>query len=399
MVDVTELPVLLGSGASVLFTFPPDGGSLGASVGFQGSTLLDATLTPGDSPTTTQSQTIDDPTLRSTCSLTADFLSGEITLTATVATPDTAKPPLWTTMFEATDRVVKRVDPCGGVIADSSVGYAPAMADTPWGPSGALSLAVTRFHIADTMRDITPVGEIVKREIFADYPPITFNTVACWGKPSPDGVGVYCDPESIWFNVFYGTYQLDCSKADGWTRPFGYRSADGVTSVVHAEDIVRLGKADWNWFSNYMYGVPAQWCRDYSHVEMAEISITPITTVTIGTSRWHATSLSGIEVATCYQSDAPGAATLIHNTIASGPWEQSYGTPCPRPEYPTSFIPNVLATEVRMSYWEDAVGFHTLVFGGTAGVRSDPVFLAAQVAAAETMIADFYPGNGFPLTA
>jgi hypothetical protein len=48
-----------------------------------------------------------------------------------------------------------------------------------------------------------------------------------------------------------------------------------------------------------------------------------------------------------------------------------------------------------MAYWEDERAYHTLIFGGTAAIDADPSFLAAQMAAVESVIERNYAQQGF----
>jgi hypothetical protein len=139
---------------------------------------------------------------------------------------------------------VALIDPTKGLVAGSETGYAPTVIG--FGPNGPSGDGVTRFHISEEPRFLADVGRIVKQRLFADTGPLTLNIIACVGLGADPGTGpgVYADPESPWFNVFFGVYQVDCAKADGWTRPFGYEAANGVDSVVHGEDLVRIGTAD-----------------------------------------------------------------------------------------------------------------------------------------------------------
>jgi hypothetical protein len=322
--------------------------------------------------------------------------SGAVSATAELSVREPAtEPPVWKTVINRTDPNVVLIDPTKGEVAGSASTEAPIVVG--FGPNGPSGDGVTRFHISDDVRMLADVGRIVKEQLFADTPPLTLNIVACCGRPvgAADGPGTYGDPESPWFNVFFGIYQMDCAKADGWTRPFAYERAAGVNSTVHGEDLARVGTADWNWFSNYLYGVPRHVCEQYSHIDMSKVTFSPIVTETHGTSQWHRLTMSGVVVASAYESSAPGAERLVTNSALTPTWQSSFGLPCPRPGYSTSFIPTTLRSTLLMAYVEDDHGFHTLMFGGTAAVTTDASFLDAQVAAVTKTIVDRYPAAGF----
>jgi hypothetical protein len=235
------------------------------------------------------------------------------------------------------------------------------------------------------------VGALVKASMFPEHPPFVFNTVACVGDFAEGEPGLYGDPHSTWFNIFLGYYQLDCAKRD-WSRPFGYRSASGEDAAPEPDDLARLGKSDWNWFSNWNYGVPADALLPYSKVDMGQVGFSHRGLVSIGRSKWHEVELQGVEVASCYV--APGG-RLVRNTILDGVWRASFGAPCPRTDWTTSFVPTVVDALVDMAYWEDEASYHTVLFGGTAARGADPRFLQAQLAATRAVIADRYPNLGF----
>jgi hypothetical protein len=299
----------------------------------------------------------------------------------------------WKTLFAGTD-VLVQFDPGLGLVDGRPDANAPVTSGR-FGPGQLCTPVVLRFHVAGADRAVSHVGCIVKEELFRSYPPFTFNTVACVGAVSPGAQGLYTNPESIWFNVFFGYYQLDCAKQDGWIRPFAYDSANGFASSPVPEDVARLGKADWNWFSNWMYGVPAAECAPYSQVDMTAINVIGPSAKRIGSKRFHEIRLNGVEVASAYESDAKGATKLVENSVLAPVWRKSFGLPHPRPNHPVSFIPTALDAVVEMSYFEDADAFHTVMFGATAGRNADPTFMDAQLAAVRQVMVDSYPGLGF----
>jgi len=300
----------------------------------------------------------------------------------------------WHTLLDTDHDVLMRLCPAVGQIADSPAVIEPVIDDQRFGRSQLCTPTVLRIFVDPRDRAIADVGQIVNERMFSGYPPFVFNTVACVGGVEQGARGLYTDPSSIWFNVFFGYYQLDCQKED-WQRPFGYRSAAGVDSEIEAEDIFRLGKSDWNWFSNWMYGVPTDQLLPYSSIDMSTIGVEASPPTRIGSTMWHCLTLREVEVASCYESDATDAVKLVHNTALDEVWRHSFGLPNPRPAFSDSFIPTTIEAKVHMAYWEDERAFHTLIFGGTAAMEADPRFLEAQMAAVESVIAGNYAGRGF----
>jgi hypothetical protein len=290
--------------------------------------------------------------------------------------------------------VIMRFCPAVGEIGGSSKVDPPELDDPRFGKSQLCTPAVLRIFVDERDRRIAEVGRLVKRQMFPEHPPFVFNTVACVGRVADGAPGLYTDPASHWFNVFFGFYEIEAPKP-AWSRPFGYRSAAGIDSVVEAEDIARLGKSDWNWFSNWMYGVPIEHVLSYSGVDMSAIGVEHLPASRIGRSLWHGLLLRGVEVASAYESDAPGAARLTRNTIVEDVWRNSFGLPNPRPGWPESFIPTRIDAQVDMAYREDERSYRTLIFGGTCAADGDPAFLAAQMKAVREVIARSYAGLGF----
>ena len=301
----------------------------------------------------------------------------------------------WVRDREWNERSVIRFDPSVGEIGGRTDVYPPSVRDPVYGDSQNCTGTILRIHVDDQPRMLCEVGSKVKSRMFpAPYPPFVFNAVACVGAFEVDGHQRYGNPDSRWFNVFLGYYQLDCAKP-AWDRPFGFCTADGADSQPSIEDLNRLGKSDWNYFSNWDYGVPEQALEPYCDVTAASSDPVDRGLVTIAGRRWRQVDLLDVEVASCYVSDAPGAEPLVHNTIIDGMLRQGFGYPDPHPDHPVSFIPTRLDATLHMAYFEDDGYFHTLIFGGTAHAGEDRGLLAAEVEATTAVIAEQYADFGF----
>jgi hypothetical protein len=294
-------------------------------------------------------------------------------------------------------------DPSVGVVDSKLVAEPPVMSEQPWGRSGPSSPGILRLHVSDESRVGTDIGSRVKQLIFPEpeFPAFFFNVVPCCASPDPNtGKGAYADPTSIWFNVFYGIYEIDCHRSAGWNRPFGYQNAADVSSKFQYSDLERIGKADWNWFSNYLYGVPEEVCAQHSDIGQARFE--DVSTVTIGSTQWHRISMRNVTVASAYQS--PGGGQLQENCMMTDEWRRCFGQPWPREGFDVSFIPTTLRSTLFMSYTEHSgipdPYFSTLIFGGTCRDDGDAgddgsEFLDAQVTAAQQTIQANYPMSGF----
>lgn len=374
--------VSLAPGVALRLSMPPGEESLVLSLLHEGEVVGSATAKVGATHHTLRYLT---GLVSVRLDVDVDGLLGEVVASGEVRVRD----PLsghWDTLLDLEGDVLARYAPVAGVIGTTPVPDPPAVDDPEYGKSRPTATGVTRLFVDDEERLLTDVGRRAKARLWADRPGFVFNTVAC--------VGSYVDPDSPWFNVFLGYYQIDVAKKE-WGRPFAYESAQGIDSRIDFEDIVRLGKTDWNWFSNWMYGVPEPDVLPCDGVDMSEIPASQADAGTLGATRWHYARVGNVEFVSAYESDAPGAARLVDNSLLSPTWRRSYGEPAPRPAHTTSFPPTRLDAELYIAYWEDEASFHTVMFGGTAPVGADPRFLALQMDASRAVVERSYPTLGF----
>ena len=287
--------------------------------------------------------------------------------------------------------------PTPGSVGGSVWAHEPFVSDPELGRSRSVVPIINRINVEVPAGLGARMGAIAKRVFFPQYPAFVFNVCFSVGDFSlilrP---GLYGDPQSHWFNVFLGYYQLDAPKTT-WTRPFAYESANARAPVTF-EDILRLGKSDWNYFSNYMYGVPEDCIELYNKLDLS----TPcrnLGRVVIGRRSWDYTEIEEVEVVSAYESDTPSARRLVYNSILTPVWRRTFGLPCPRPDFPQSFISTKLRARIYMSFSEDEDSYHTVIFGGTVN-KSFPAlmnqrFLELQMQACRETIERHYAQLGF----
>lgn len=142
----------------------------------------------------------------------------------------------------------------------------PAVVDDPEIGRSMASPAVFSVRVSGEESPIYDgVGKLAHDVYFADAPPFVYKAYFSCGRAEGDR-GAYGDPASIWWNVQLGCSEVDVPRAT-WRRPFGY-SEDGD---LRPEEIVRIGKADWNYFSNYLYGVPLEAVRAHDATDMSGV--------------------------------------------------------------------------------------------------------------------------------
>jgi len=339
-----------------------------------------------------------DKMIKSDLTVSVDYFRGEVK--GTGGAIETYSPPnqSWCTTLAPKGELLMRFAPAAGVIGDVvKVGPNDLTFSHRYGDLNRATPDVLRLFVSSDARAISNIGQMVRQRMFPDpaYHDFTFNTVAYVGRPGVGNVGRYTDPNSPWFNLFVGYYQIDAPIAAGWDRPFGYQRD---SYQLRAEDLVRLGKADWNWFSNWNYGTPSGSIEPYDDVSKGAVKQNSASE--IGGTWWQSVEIGDVEVASTYESDASGAEQLVLNSRYLSPiWRVLFGFPCPRPNYPKSFISTTLRGRLFMAFQKDGDVYRTRIFGGTIDARDSADkdgFLAAQMSALRNLIGARYGGLGFP---
>lgn len=258
--------------------------------------------------------------------------------------------------------------------------------------------------------ELAPVARL-----FPDCPKFNVNVAFSCGRAHLIHPGVYNNPSSPWFNVFVGYYQIDVPTSL-WDHPFGYRSDAANGFTLDEDELTRLGRADWNYFSNYMYGVPLE---RLDAVGQGPVTLTRLGRTPVGSHTWDRIRVSDVSVASAYVSHLD---VNLENTykFLNNIWRAAFGRPyrSDRPE--ESFFPTSLSAELLVCWALDESDdrdlggpvYRTYVFGGTVNEwwarQPDPdvdrrehnrQFLALQMKTLETLIRDEFPSLGFPVAA
>ncbi len=281
--------------------------------------------------------------------------------------------------------------PLVGEINDRFVVEPPRLSDFRFGKTTKLP-TILEIYISDFHQWPLDIGRKVKSIYFADYPPIVFNVCFSCAHPSLFGRGDYANPLSHWFNVFFGFYEIDVPKSR-WTRPFGFQNAktgdDGFEP--NFDDLLRIAKSDWNYFSNNIYGVPDADCARHDGVSMDGIETKVLNPrVMIGERRFVECRMDHAKVVSGYVSGRDGKKLLNNDGLFSPIWRTVFGRPKAAAEFPQSFIPTDMRMQVVMTFYEEydedleETAFKTLIGGGAIhlgypGPIDNNAFLRAQL--------------------
>jgi hypothetical protein len=251
----------------------------------------------------------------------------------------------------------------------------PAVIDDPvFGQSTHLP-TVLEIVVSEKRRWPLRVGKLVNEKFFDAFGPIIFNVCFSCHHPDPLGRSDYADPTSHWFNVFFGFYEIDVPRS-AWDRPFGFKSADRDAPEIEFDDLERIGKSDWNYFSNYIYGVPRQVIAPLDRIGDPQVTKRVADQpVEIDGERFVEAEIDGLEVVTGYVAEG---GRLRDNVWFFSPiWRRVFGTAPSNPEFERSYFP----VRMKMRFWirwetgydQDlqADAFRTFIYGGTINKAYD----------------------------
>jgi hypothetical protein len=383
-------------GLVLAWSVPLDLSSLTLEIAGNGIVLWSTVLSPSHA---TERWTGNQHLFKGDLEIRADFVLGEITASGFVGylPPDDAQ------FLQFPETVLVAWSPTLGAVGGQLEAHPPQIKSASFGNSNSIVPTITRIPVDTVKRIGTPVGNMVKQALFPTTGDFTFNVCFSVGPFIPFLPGAYGDPTSIWFNVFAGYYEIDCPKS-GWTRPFGYNlaSTGGTGATPNFDDLVLIGKADWNYFSNWMYGVPLATVQQYDPPDPGVVC-QYLGRQTVANSQWDVVDINGFSAVSAYQSKASGAAQLVDNTTLLTPlWRVTYGEPRSRSGHDTSFPGTSMHAQFLMAFSEDATTYRTYLFGGTVNKAFDAdqnaTFMTEQMTACRQVITDHYATLGFPLT-
>jgi hypothetical protein len=257
--------------------------------------------------------------------------------------------------------------PLLGEIGDRFEVVPAVLEDPEFGESSSYP-NVLEIIVSDHERWPLGVGSLVNELFFFKDPEIVFNVCFSCHR-SERGRSEYADPRSHWFNVFFGFYEIDV-PCDEWERPFGFETKDERDQRIEFEDLLRIGKSDWNYFSNYLYGVPRDVVHRHDELSDPEIATSVADEpVDVGGQRFLQCEVDGLEVVSGYT--APGAKLANNVPFFSEIWRDKFGTCPPVAGFDESFF----GVRMKMRFlirWERGFdndlnrdAYKTFIYGGT----------------------------------
>jgi hypothetical protein len=239
------------------------------------------------------------------------------------------------------------------------------------------------------------IGDVVHRALFPDAPQMALKVVFGCARRDLLGRSAYADPTSIWYNVFFGYYEIVVSKR-AWRRPFGY-DTDSRGGRVRFEDLVRLAKGDWNHLSNELYGVPPDAIESLDAVNMAEVGIRQLPRERIASGVWDTVELSNLRVAGPARSSHDGRDFADRDPLLGFLWRTAFGRSARSSAITASFAPTSMRARFHLSHTTAYDALHredvykTYLFGGTVNEaypdpRENGRFLDLQMEAVRKII-------------
>ncbi len=217
---------------------------------------------------------------------------------------------------------------------------------------------ILRIRVAENSNGFPlSVGKKVHKVLFSDYPPFHFK-VNFASSQVQYFKSNYSNPSSIWYNVFFGCYEIAVYKKDGWTRPFGYR----LDKTLIEDDLIRILKGDWNYFSAHLYGVPLHKVAKFDSLEGVVVKHNTI--VRIGAKSWHLFEVGNVHCVgpALSQHDS----MQYNNSLVNYMWRCSFGVTTQRfANIKESFEQTNMCFAMYVCFTETNKGWKTYIFGGS----------------------------------
>jgi hypothetical protein len=235
----------------------------------------------------------------------------------------------------------------------------PAVINSPEFGESSATPAILDVPVSADKQGLLAVGQKAHEKFFPNDPPFNFNVnFSCANAEGLGRQSEYADPRSPWFNVFFGRYEIDAPAAsapgdkDKWTRPFGF-TAPG-SNQINFDDVLKIGNADWGYFSNWMYGVPeSELDKDFAQQANFPKPTCTVTNpnVVINGKSYVECTVDGARLPSAYVgNDGKG---LTNNDVLSPVWRDVFGKQDAAVAQDPSLAgkPSFFPTEMKMKFY------------------------------------------------
>lgn len=195
-------------------------------------------------------------------------------------------------------------------------------------------------HIDDVYRGAFNIGQILRYEVFHDYPPFTLTSTFKSGRRKRAG---FADPKSFWFNCVMGGARIDMPINSSFDRPFGFT----IRSEVCKMDIMLFCKALMNYMVCYLYGVPITECIKWSPLT----NDTQVSVVALS-ARGLENVYTEVEVSdlVCVSGYPYKSELHLNNPELTRVWQKALGKPKIRKNAQTPFPPISMKMRLLIRY-------------------------------------------------
>lgn len=200
--------------------------------------------------------------------------------------------------------------------------YPPIVNDIKFGKS-SVNFGYLDVNISDSGGSTFNIGQIVKFELFKDHSEFKTKVAITSSKPKGN-YSEFLNPKSEWFNVLLILGKVEVEWKD---RPFGFTE----NLEVNKEDIYLYSKAVWNYFVNYIYGIPISECVKYNDIEDEHIQMIS-RKITIGNYDYIELDVVNLGTICGYSSWVSGGKGnyVVNDVILTPLWRRIFGKAKPR---------------------------------------------------------------------